>query len=431
MQDIMALYEAGNYLKAISLIENEKKKNQVPNVQIDNILLQCYTKANLLDLAIKHFGEMITTALTTQPQIANVYMNTLAKSNVMLSALKISKDVRLLQGKNYLNDNVLNELKDKYDKDTIFIPCVWPCAYGDTIIFYQFAKRIKEKFPDKKILIAMPLNRPELKTMADIVDFDVVDLTVCPEEADRMKTLFLVNNGFMNLAIQERMVLDIIEAIKPERIIKYRYFPILEGVEYEAGWRMWEERGALATGKEYLPKLVEQTEEKKNKITFHFRDAGYSDGARNINFNWGQDLVNKLSELYPDYEIVRLGDKGMRTMLNCRNASHEELTIQEQIKEIQESKLFIGCHSAPQHLAVACSDTPVIVLNQMVQETCQAEGDVGWHSYNALGDNVVKTFFVKQYDEQNNLLLPRQNMKRFKYETASIDEVLETIKEIL
>ena len=123
----------------------------------------------------------------------------------------------------------------------------------------------------------------------------------------------------------------------------------------------------------------------------------------------------------------------MTKLQNCRNASHEGLTVLQQAELIQESRLFIGCHSAPQMLTVACSDTPIIVICYTCQETTESMDDnIPRLSYEPIGAQVHKIFYQKMFDKEGNELIPMQNNPdRARVEYPKIEDIMVSVKEVL
>jgi hypothetical protein len=334
----------------------------------------------------------------------------------------------------------LNRIKPMY-----IVPVIWPVAFGDTIILLQHIKHIAQK---EEVVLICPLNRPDLKELLDLCSTwvsGVIDITLLEEERDRMNSLGLINPlGYLNISLQEFIIKELLEGYQSfdvyPTIIKLRYLPFLFGMENYSdtigyGERIWEKRAQMwLENKKELPKLVKQLAEKKNKIVVHFREGRYGDSeARDIPYAYSQDLVNKLHEKYPDYEIVRLGDASMTLLDNCTNHSHNNLSVAEQIKEIQEAKLFIGCHSAPQMLAVATSDTPVICIGYTAQETTTTMQDsVARLSYEPIGKQVEKIFYQRMFDANGQELIPSQNNPHRKsLEMVDIDEIMTEVTRIL
>lgn len=448
--NILDLYRNGEYDACIKAVK-QVQETEGSRIELDRLLSNALVKANRVDEAAYHAINMMQVAMQndTNKEIFSGYYDLVKGNSIIQVAIKVLLEEHKMDKLDFESDfyalserieyDVLLKYQDALlsyaDTDVNVFPLIWPVAYGDCIVINQFVKEVKRKEPAKPIIVIVPLNRPELKDLFELNDaIDLlIDITLLPEEKDRMRSLGLFNNGMLNVAHQEIIIKRIIELLKYSTVYGTRYFPLLNNVVRIAGRRIWEERARLwlEEGHE-LPKLIEQKEGKQDKIVVHFREADYSDPARCVNVNYAQDLIDTIIKEYPGYEVVRLGDAGMTKLHNCVNASHNNLSIVDQIKEIQQAKLFIGCHSAPQHLAIACSDTPVICINYMVQETSIEVGDnIPFLSYGPIGAQVKKIFYAKLSNEKGEFLLPRQNSPRANVEYQTIEEVMEVIKEIL
>ena len=408
-----------------------------PNEVHPTILLQAMIKSNNTGMAAFHAIGLMQQMLfvRTQEEFNEILM--LLKGDNLLQVC--IEAVRVI-GTSFYDDLFAKDFMDRITKEyrgAIVFPIIWPIAYGDMIVINQFIKMHAQDNKDKKILVIMPLNRPELRQLMELNDSitEIIDITTLPEsEGDRHRSLNLMNGNVRNVILQEAMIQYIIKALDDPIIIKLRYLPVLAGFKVYAGKRIWEERANLFINYDKeLPKIWNQKRKKKNKITIHLRSGGYNDAeGRDVNNNYAQDLIYRLNDLYSDYEIVRLGDAGMEELDGCTNASHEDLTIKKQAQHIQESKLFIGTHSAPQHLAIAFSDTPIICFNYVRQETAMIGTDIAKMSYEPVGKQVKHIFYTKMYDANDKEVLPLHNSKEaVRYENTDMDELLLKIKEIL
>jgi len=282
------------------------------------------------------------------------------------------------------------------------------------------------------------LNRPDLRELAALSDAHdaVVDLTLLPDlEGDRLRTLTLEHDGLLNLSRQERIVVAFLGALCDAGLAfvveKTRYFPVLDGQAYGAGWRIWERRAEiwLHEGRE-LPRLVEPSRPKGRKFTLHFRHAAYGNEAhvRNVAPSAAQVIVDALAERYPGVELVRLGDAAMPRLERCRNASHEGLSLRQQIAEIQESALFLGSHSGPQHLATAVSDTPVVVTDYLTLETCPTmAATIPRVAGEPIGRQVRAVLYKRMWDADGRPLIPSTHAVAARVESPGIDEVLAAV----
>lgn len=335
------------------------------------------------------------------------------------------------------------ELKNYNNYETLVFCSIWPCAYGDMIVYNQFIKHYKDVLNAKSVIVIAPLNRPELSYLFKINDAidKIIDITLMDEEENRLASLGLINNKLnidaprLNVVEQELEILRILKFLPDAKIMKMRYLPFFFGVDYVNLPRMWEERARLfLKNKIELPKLIEQKEVKENQIVVHFREGKYNDSeARDIDPVYAQDLIDKIKLTFPDYEIVRLMDKQMSKIEGVKEIYVDDGDISKQILEIQKAKLFVGSHSAPQHLVVACSDTPIICVCYTAQETTVAMDDnIARMSYEPVGSQVRKIFYQKMHDAAGNELIPIQNnTARKSLQYPEISEVIESMKEIL
>jgi len=341
----------------------------------------------------------------------------------------------------YLYADILNQIQVDYKKapfKLLVLPMTWSLAFGDMIVIHQFIKKKKVENPNLKILMISPLNRADLQWLAALnqesIDY-LIDITLLPEEQNREKTIYIKKDDFLNLSHQEYVVTRILKELAsiPYRIEKWRYFPILNEFPYQSGWRIWEKRAELfMKNKIELPKLMNQLYPKKNKICLHIRQANYDNDKRDLSPAEAQDLVNIIHQHYPDTELVRLGDASMTRLENCRNASHENLTLTNQIREIQESCILIGSHSAPQHLAVACSETPVICLNYVYNDTCHIDpaSQIARVSLEPVGKQVKSVCYVRLFDADDKPLMPHLAQSFSRIEHTTPQEFLPILQEV-
>src|SRR3990167_129681 len=436
MNDAYLAYCNGDYSQTIQLLLQSPPPT--PSPQWDMLLANTYLKMNHTEAAIERLRGMLLTAIydASSQEIGKEYQQVLSGLDTLarLSMIDAQFTKLALSGQRFAS-----RIQVKVEKEDVLVfPALWPVAFGDIIVFLQLIKKYEED-SGKKAIVIMPLNRPELKSLADLSGFIVFDVTRLPEESNRLKTIRLIDPELkvFNLAIQECMIREILEMLSKQvnsmTIIKLRYLPILRGVSVTVGSRLWETRAKLWLAGEELPKLVAQKEKKKKKITLHFREADYADPSRDINPNYQLDLVKSIKDKYPEYELVKLGDKNMTTIPGTTAAHNQDLNLTEQIKHIQESRLFIGSHSAVKDLAAACSDTPIIVLQQALQETAtHNDQNIAALSYQCLSKQLVKTFFVRQFDALNQPLLPTQmNTKRVRFEPEPIENVMEAMGSVL
>ena len=435
-EEVFEAYQKGDYATVIDELRTTDDLSE------RFFLFDAYAKSNRTDELVYSGCGMMQETLFCKTQ--DEYM---ALAPRLMSHVVLQTGIRVMKEFYELKDSYESTLLPKYKEklqsfsndNTLVLPVIWPIAYGDMIVFNQYIKHFKKMYTN--IIVMIPLNRPELKELFSLnADIDLlIDLTLLPEESDRQKSLSLMNGKYFNVTLQELEVYKMMECLEDVDYIRLRYLPYMFSVNPTLfsipGFRIWENRAKLfLESKAELPKLVEQKEEKTNQITVHFREGKYGDSeARDINPNYSQQLIDEIKKLYPDYHIVRLGDSSMTFLQNCQNMSHENASVVEQIKAIQKSKLFIGCHSAPQMLAVACSDTPVICIKYTAQETTNDMSDnVAKLSYEPIGKQVKKIFYNKMYDKDGNKLIPTQNNPdRVVTEPPSIPEILQEVKNIL
>ncbi len=458
MQEAKNLYRKGNYQAAIERLRGLRNDGMI-TVELDMILIDTYLKGNFTDEVPHHMMLLVQTmfGMKKQKDFMNYFMflKECAVGHAALSCLRDQKifkrnpDIELPHIKSIVKKAVLKEeLNDenlakfyRQQKQILIFPIVWPVAFGDMTEVHRFIKLRKEENPEALIILIMPLNRKELASLAALNDaIDVIyDITLLPEEADRLKSLWLMRDRILNISWQERIIdrllTNITDCNTNVTIEKLRYFPILDNWKYKAGIRIWEERARMwLEDKKELPKLANEDRATKNKIVVHFREGGYGDPARDMNSHQAQDLIDLLKENYPDYEIVRLGDASMTPLFNCVDLAMEEgVTLKRQIDEIQEAKLFIGSHSAPQMFAVAVSNTPIICTNYTCQETVETFGDnIPTKSYEPIGEQVKAILYTKMYDKGGKELEPMQNHPlRDRFEQPTNEEILEKVKEVL
>ena len=125
----------------------------------------------------------------------------------------------------------------------------------------------------------------------------------------------------------------------------------------------------------------------------------------------------------------------MTNLLNIDNdlAKKENCTLEEQIKEIATSELFLGCHSAPQMVACAFTDTPVICINYMAQETTKIMDDnIAKLSYEPTGKQVKAILYNKCFDKDDKEIVPTQNNPaKARSEAPSNEDIMKSTKEVL
>ena len=446
IQNIYEDYCNGHYDKAIKAILQIHRNEQSTSFQLDSLLIQSYIRGNYTDKAVYHGLKLyqLLHNIDSNNQFFSNYYDFLKQQNVVQAGLTILHELKELKeikpdfSRIYkgINEKIYSEC---IGKRIIVYPIVWSIAFGDMIVVHQFIKQKKLENPSVPVILIMPLNRPELKELASLntaIDY-VIDITLLEAEKDRLHSLQLRNKEFHNISVQEYIIDCILQDLINNRfeitIEKTRYFPLLDDYRYTAGWRIWEKRAELyLSEKKELPKLTEQKYTKKKKITIHLREANYGEDARNVTPEQGQLFVNLLKGHFPDYEIVRLGDKSMTPLLNCRNACHENFSLNDQLREVQESALFIGSHSAPQHFAVAISNTPIICMNYGLQETCKSWNDhIPKMSLEPVGAQVKAVLYSKMFDIHENELIPRLNQKAHSVVPTLLEDVIALIHQII
>lgn len=439
------LYSTGEYLKVIESIKAIPQRNFF----LDQTLNMSFTKANMTDKGALHFIEMFQ-RMINYPENSDdfkQYLHYARTANVPQTALRIMReldDMKAFEPYSFLPkehhiilDTIVNTATKYRNNNVLLFIAIWPLAYGDMIIYNQFIKYYKEQF-NLPVVVAIPVNRPELKElfgMNDSID-TLIDITLLPEEKDRGLTLNLGNGPFLNVSIQEYLLRYLFSVfmqnnIKTE-IIKNRYFPVFMPYGVYSTKRLWEERARLWLEDKYeLPKLVESKQEKEDCIVLHLRSGGYGELMRDVPDNYAQDFIKALRQAFPGYKIVRIGDPSMTPMIDCLDKL--DAPLEEQIQWIQKAKLFIGSHSAPQHLAVACSDTPVVCINYTAQETTLSMDDnIARLSYEPIGEQVKKIFYVKMYDVEGRKLIPQQLRRDVvNYDFQKIPDIIDIAKEIL
>lgn len=440
-------YQDGHYDEALDRLAAARAAlppNSV-NVGLDELGLLSLTRGNytdrVADEAIRLY--QLLHELEGAPQAWEAYYKLLKGQNVAQAALRVRREQRILRAQPHDSRPLFAEAHGAAVRECsggrrplIVFPMIWPLAFGDSILLHQFAKQRKLEAPDAFVVLLMPLNRPDLRDLAELCDtYDaVVDLTLVPDmEWDRLRTLTLEQHGLLNLSRQEYIVASFLRALREAglafAIEKPRYFPVLDGFDYRAGWRIWERRAEmwLYEGRE-LPRLVESSRAKGQKVTLHFRSGSYGEATRNVPPAAAQALVDALAIRYPGLELVRLGDGSMPRLERCRNASHEGLSLRQQIAEIQESVLFLGSHSGPQHLSTAVSDTPVIVTDYLTLETCTTmEPTIARAAGEPIGRQVRAVLYKRMWDADGRALIPSTHAVAARVESPGIDEVLAAV----
>jgi len=436
-------YVNGEYDAQITELINEKEIDMVEGMQW---IKRCQVRGNRTAEAVHTALSMMQAvfftkdeevqkafhAATVQDNVAQVGISTLASTPM----IPRNKDLKKLA------DTFVKKAKEfQATKKLVIFPYIWPVAFGDSIVMLQYM--MLEKLKGCTVLAICPTNRDDLRELFETCTWldGVIDITLMEEEKNRQISLTLKHpTGFLNVAIQEYIITRMLRALPKAAIFKYRYLPYLFGMEnnpkIQTGLRIWEERARLYLLGITLPKIVPTpAAEPLKKITVHFREGKYGDSeGRDINPNYSQDLIDALAKEYPDYEIVRLGDSSMTFLNNCYNASHADLSVRAQMEQIQQSELFIGCHSAPQMLAVACSDTPIICINYTAQETTtdMETENIAKLSYEPISKQVKKIFYVKMLGKDGVELIPTQNNpQRVRVEYEPIENIMKEVKEVL
>lgn len=457
-REIIQFYQDGKYSDVIKLIDfNTKDLKRVA------ILIDCFLKSNRTDVIPALSLFFLNAVLQSQDEKYFLDVFNLLKKNHVLQVVNsiavnsffVDKKIldgftpdfasrKIFNGKDEIDYSQLKiEKNDDKNLSAVF-PIIWPIAFGDFVVIMQFIKTIKKQF--KKTLIIAPFNRPELVELRKIGHehgvFDYsIDITTIEAGVNRNETLGIPitvdGQVLLNVAYQELMIAYILKNITiPHTIFKLRYLPVLQNMVYNS-FRIWETRADLFLNKNglELEKIVEQKEEKQNQIIIHFRDADYGDPARNININYATALISEIKKAYPDYKIVRLGDKSMPVISGVDlDLALNPVSVFDQIKEIQRSKLFIGSHSAPQHLAIAGSDTPIICINYTAQETTNdfSKPNIALMSYEPVGKQVKAILYATMLDEHGNNTIPIQNNPVAKQTLPSdLNIVMQEIKKVL
>jgi len=444
MEYNLNFYKNGEYDKQIKYLQEEGK--EWPEHIRLYWIMQSQLKGNRTPEAVYTGLLMMQNMLFARTQEEmQAYHGMIVSNHVLQTGIRVMREVaEMSKDPNFLQ----KDWSEKYYVDpkiydycdTAVFPVIWPVAYGDTIVMLQNIKKWKDN--GYRTVVLYPLNRPDLKQLFECCPWidKVVDLTLLEAESNRNTSIGLIHSsGYLNVSVQEYIIRCILKLIPKAKIVKLRYLPFLFGMEdqiEEIGKRIWEERARLwVENKEELPKIVDfKNIVKKKQIAVHFREGKYGDSeARDINPNYSQDLISELKKEYPDYEIIRLGDSSMTLLANCRNASHEDLTVAEQIKIIQESELFIGSHSAPQILTPAVSDTPIICICYTAQETTDSmDENIPRVTYEPIGNQVKAIFYQNMFDKEKNKLIPTQNNPdRDKIEYPEISDIMKKVKEIL
>ena len=445
----VSAYQDGHYDDALDRVASARAAlppNTV-NVVLDELGLLSLVRGNYTDRAADEGIRLyqLLPALESSPDAWQAYYNLLKNQNVVQAALRVRREQRDLRLRRPDHRPLFAEALRAAASECaggrrplIVYPMIWPIAFGDTIVLHQFIRQRKRETPEAFIVLLMPLNRPDLRELAALSDAHdaVVDLTLLPDlEGDRLRTLTLEHDGLLNLSRQECIVVAFLGALRDAGLAfvveKTRYFPVLDGQAYGAGWRIWERRAEiwLREGRE-LPRLVEPSRPKGRKFTLHFRDAAYGNEAhvRNVAPSAAQVIVDALAERYPGVELVRLGDAAMPRLERCRNASHEGLSLRAQIAEIQESALFLGSHSGPQHLATAVSDTPVVVTDYLTLETCTTmAASIARVAGEPIGRQVKAILYKRMWDAEGRPLIPTTHTVAARVESPSVEEVLAAV----
>ena len=261
MNDAYLAYCNGDYSQTIQLLLQSPPPT--PSPQWDMLLANTYLKMNHTEAAIERLRGMLLTAIydASSQEIGKEYQQVLSGLDTLarLSMIDAQFTKLALSGQRFAS-----RIQVKVEKEDVLVfPALWPVAFGDIIVFLQLIKKYEED-SGKKAIVIMPLNRPELKSLADLSGFIVFDDTRLPEESNRLKTIRLIDPELkvFNLAIQECMIREILEMLSKQvnsmTIIKLRYLPILRGVSVTVCSRLWETRAKLWLAGEELPKLVAQ-----------------------------------------------------------------------------------------------------------------------------------------------------------------------------
>lgn len=442
-------FRNGHYDFVIQAIKAEQRRSGSTEYQWDWLLLNSLIRGNYTDQAVYSGLGLYQLLHRMEPgsTIFNAYYDLIKNSNVIQTGLQILRELKELEirqpdYRHLYQDTLQTLIQDlqKNQRDLVIYPMVWPIAFGDMIALHQFAKQHKQEHPDAVYLLIMPLNRPELIELAELnrSTFDYcLDITLLAEEKDRLRVPELYNQGLLNVSHQEHIINGILRQLELADlnfcIEKTRYLPVLEKYRYQAGWRVWEKRAELflSQGIE-LPKLVAQTETKRNQITLHQREANYGDPARNTSAAVAQQLIDTLHRTYPDVEVVRLGDPSMTPLDRCRDVTRNQLNLREQIKLIQQSRLFIGCHSAPQHLAVAASDTPVICTNYTTNPFCVSlDRNICKVSNEPVGAQVKAVLYNRMFNPTGTEVIPTDYQPGFSVIPPSNDAVMAAVHQLL
>jgi len=449
MDNLYKFYSDGHYDEGIAAIRTIQNQHGQTTPALDELLIQCYIRGNYTDKAVFHAISLYRrlAGRSINEEMTASYYRILQNEHIVQAGLQVLHDLNMLKDTEPLPAEMrvldaVEEIIAAYRRDNsplILYPMIWPVAFGDVLVLHQFIKQKKLQEPHARIVLIMPFNRRDLRELAELntaIDYRI-DVTLLAEESDRLRSLLLPHGDVLNVARQERMILGVLERLQaagvPFDIEKTRYFPLLAWHPYRAGWRCWEKRAELFLAGHELPKLCEQRFSKKKKITVHFREARYEDPARSVGVDQAQQIIDRLRQYYPEYEIVRLGDPSMTRLQGCRNASHEDLSLAEQVREIQESVLFIGTPSAPQHLAVACSDTPVICLDYVLAPSCSdpARDAIAKLSYEPVGRQVKAVLYLRMYDGQGREVLPYQHQEGVRVERVRPEELLAHVRRVL
>jgi hypothetical protein len=447
--DFFNYYADGLYDEGISAIKKQQAETGQTSPDLDTLLLKLYQSGNYLDKGVSHALKLLQMFIhhDLKTDIMQMYQQLFKQDIVIEAGIQVLREMNQLEEtapdfsniyQNQLN-SIISEVQQK-QKKLIIYPLIWPIAFGDTLVIHQFIKQKKEADPDSKILLIMPLNRRELKELAELntaIDY-TIDITLLAQEKHRHQSLLLKNGNILNITCQEYIINQIIQDLQKTDISltieKTRYFPVLYGIKAFGGWRIWEKRAQLFLHHNMeLPKLVPLKPKKKKTITIHIRQSQYDQETRNIDSSRSQELIDSLAKGYPDYRIIRLGDPSMSPLNNCQDLSKANLPLSEQIKKIQESRLFIGTQSAPQHLAVAVSNTPVICINYSLAPTCSSpfENSVSKMSYEPVGKQVKAVLYMRMFDQNENELIPHHDNTPARCIYPSMENVMAEVKKVL
>src|SRR3990167_3996070 len=158
MNDAYLAYCNGDYSQTIQLLLQSPPPT--PSPQWDMLLANTYLKMNHTEAAVDQLQEIMIKALFGSPnqQIAKEYQNVLAGLATLAGIATIDAQSKKLS----LMGQRFAELVDvKVERDDYLVfPASWPVAFGDVIILLQLIKKYGQD-SGKKIIVIMPLNRPE------------------------------------------------------------------------------------------------------------------------------------------------------------------------------------------------------------------------------------------------------------------------------